>query len=359
MKIAINYKIKSLIDKYFGEEKDLMEHNLSPDALRVSRELGLENILFDGLYHESPKNKVNFSGMLKDFSEMYNSGKIKDIIIFGSLVRGHYVDNLSAYEALESKLKTSEQKFWYHTFLADMFNYPFGSDIDLCFIVSDEYYKKDKEEIKSDISSILLSNPKYHFEHFTIIPKTQMYQLLESFKNSNFDSIKDKNFELLSFRIEPDYYPKGLSPDALNALIEKREILDKKVENLKSKLEELKGQYEQHEVKSKILEYNLNRLNLLYPEGDVFGHERVIKSLSNAYFINEPSFTQQIKNINSYAKVSESFYNSFIKFEKELKDEEIGNKKQLNKWHKVKVLRNEYLKQLEKKTETVHKTWKI
>jgi hypothetical protein len=342
---TINDRIYEHLNNYFrlnGNAKP----EISTDALRVAKELGLEKCLFEKEYIENP-DIIHPRGLIKDFYPLRDSGILKGILLFGSLKKGHYVDDLSTYENIEKQLVTSEQNFWHHSFIGDMFNYPYGSDVDFCFIVEDEYYTLSPEKIKSDFSTILLNYPKYYFEHFSVIPKYQLYKLMEEFDPFRLKKIQNENFDLLFFKINPDYYPTGIKESAKEELVKKRQEHEKKLGTLRDKLELLKELYKNDEIKSKMIEYSLNRINsgVTCEREDSFGHERVLKSLPRSFFLNfDPSFLHSIKNINNYSIISNSFETYLSSFEKELKEQELKNNTRMNKWHFMKEFRNYYLK---------------
>jgi hypothetical protein len=77
---------------------------------------------------------------------------------------------------------------------------------------------------------------------------------------------------------------------------------------------------------------------------DNFGHERVLRAISNSFFLNfDASFSHQINNINFYSLISDKFRNFFTSFYNDLKMEELLNFTRMNKVHSWKYQRERYL----------------
>jgi hypothetical protein len=346
MQSNINLKIQNLIEQKF---RFISPMQISEDAMRVSKEIGLNDLLFQKKYYSYNNHNFSPNLFLKDLTN-YEQFKrnIKGVFIFGSLKGGNYVDNMEEFFSIKDKLKNKDQEFWYYTFISDMYNGGNGSDIDLCLIVDEAYYNKPNDEIKSELSNIFLNYPQYYFEHFSIIPKMGLYNLLESsieIYNSN-KKLDNKKFDLKFFNITSDYYPKGLEAELKKVHEKKRE--ERKNRNIFyiEKLKELKDEFENNETKSKMIEYSLNRINMGITSEDNFGHQRVLRAVSNSFFVNfDPSFDVQRHNINDYSMISRKFKRFFTSFYCELKQEEWLKATRLNKIHPLKKDREAFFQE--------------
>jgi hypothetical protein len=191
-----------------------------------------------------------------------------------------------------------------------------------------------------------LGYPKYYFEHFSLIPKTELYNLLESYVKlyNSKKSMNDEKFNLKFFNITSDYYPKGLEDELMQTHKKLRDETKKRNEFYKNKLNELNDEFETDEIKSTMIKYSLNRINFGVTSEDNFGHQRVLRAISNSFFLNfDASFYYQISNINSYSMINKKFKKFFLSFYNDLKNEELSKFTRMNKVHSFKKLRQNFL----------------
>jgi hypothetical protein len=323
---------------YFYDEKD---------KKKVMKEWGiLEEIVKTGF----GKGKKDFNGLLgKIYEKMLSPDNpeyndvLKGLVLFGSLYRGNYVNSVEP-------LKDLDDDFVVKTILYDLFNYPFGSDIDLCFIVDDSFYEKDDEEIKEVLGSFLLDSD-YYIEHVSIINKRVFHEVLSNFHKYE-TGFKDAPVDIKFLKFEHDYYPKSLRDNARRDLEQRRVEWNIKIQELKKELENMKIK-ESDSIRKQIIEYSLNRLNQGITNEDSFGHKQIMKALNHSFFISsDEMLNYYIRQLNFYNLVSKKYSEIFKNFNYERAKNDMINNNRLNKWHFLKYLRwyflNNYKKRLEK-----------
>ncbi len=317
------------------------------DANSVISDFGLEpsqvysrKFIYDGVWEEV-KEKYNVKSFIYDLKNDVVGEELSSLIIFGSLAVGNYFSptNINRLERLEKRISDPLDKFIYYTVLMDLFNYPYGSDIDLCFIVNDfddslvtriKNYLKDIEYSKESKFKI---DPKYHFEHFSIIKKRDFIELL-----SKAHSFWTKNDNVVDIDIVADKIDIGeIYNDKISSLLDKINSFD----------DSFFSKYSYKKILEKLKEYSINRLNstsslVTLSSKDVF------YSLHSSFVV---SFDEEInKKINSinlmYNLAPEKVVNA-SKSIKELVDEymisrvinDIVNQDRLDKFHFLKLFR--------------------
>lgn len=346
----INLKIKKLIEENFKVHRDLMQ--ITADAFEAYHDLGLGNLAYTKGYNLSNSN-FNPKGFMKDLVNYNTSnGDILSVLLFGSLKGGNFLfpkgETVSKFLYLQKVMNNEPEKFklqdriFINTYFCDMFNGGKASDIDLCLIVNDTFYEQDNNYLKDKISSIFLKYPKYYFEHFTLIPKTEFFDLLESYNDIFYSHTKMKKqnqVELKSFSITPDYLPKGLDSEIAKIHNETRANDKKRSEYQKKELIKLKNETE-NKVSLEMIKSSINRIERGVVSEHDFDRIRTLRQINNSSIINlNPSFGEQIAEINNYAIFSPIFRHFFKSFKMDLKNEEILKFKQFNKIHGWKLTR--------------------